>query len=243
MSGPGHLLSIPGFSDPVSSLSHLAGAVVFGILGVFLIGRGRGDAWRLISLAVFAFSCVLLLSLSGVYHLLAPESAARRVLMRLDHAAIFVLIAGSFTPVHAILLRAPWHRILLASIWAAAIAGLTLKSVYFSTMPEWLGLLLYLGLGWLGVISTVALARRFGLRFILPLVWGALAYTIGALADYWRWPEPIPGVVGPHEVFHLAVLAGISFHWAFIRRIASGSAGDLDPEIPVLHVLARGQSG
>ncbi len=217
------MLSIPGFSDPVSSLTHLAAAVVFAILSVSLIARGRGDARRVVSLAVFAFSAVLLLSLSGVYHLLSPGTPGRSVLLRLDHAAIFVLIAGSFTPVHVILLRDLWHWHLLAWIWVAAIAGLVLKTVYFDAMPEWLGLLLYLGLGWLGAISTVALARRSGVRFILPLVWGALAYTIGAIADFAKWPVLVAGVIGPHEVFHLAVLAGISFHWAFIRGIASGS--------------------
>src|SRR5687768_10953745 len=138
------MLSIPGFSDPVSSLTHLAAAVVFAILGGFLIAQGRGDARRVISLAVFAASCVLLLSFSGVYHLLAPATAARGVLMRLDHAAIFVLIAGSFTPVHAILLRERWQRHLLGWIWGAAIAGLTLKTVYFDAVPAWLGLLMYL---------------------------------------------------------------------------------------------------
>jgi channel protein (hemolysin III family) len=240
------LLSIPGFSDPVSSLTHLAGAVAFAILGIFLMVRGRGDAGRMFSLALFAFSCVLLLSLSGVYHLLTPETPARDVLMRLDHAAIFVLIAGSFTPVHVILLRDRWQQHLLAWTWVAAIAGLTLKTVYFDTMPSWLGLSMYLGLGWLGTVSTVAIARRRGLRFVLPLVWGALAYTVGALADHFGWPTPVPGIVGPHEVFHLAVLAGISFHWAFIRRIASGSrpsgrAGLLNPQVPVLHVLVRGE--
>jgi channel protein (hemolysin III family) len=100
-------------------------------------------------------------------------------------------------------------------------------------------LLLYLGLGWLGVISTVALARSFGVRFVLPLVWGALAYTFGALADFANWPVLVPGVVGPHEVFHLAVVAGISFHWAFIRGIASGSRAEaLDAEIAVLDLGA-----
>ena len=238
------LLSIPGFSDPVSSLTHLAGAVVSGILGFSLIARGRGDAGRVFSLAVFAFSCVLLLSLSGIYHLLQHETVARGVLMRLDHAAIFILIAGSFTPVHVILLHDRWHRYLLPLIWLAAIAGLTLQSVYFDAMPDWLGLLMYLGLGWLGVISTVTLARRFGLRFILPLVWGGLAYTVGAAADHFHWPVPLPGVVGPHEVFHLAVLAGIAFHWAFIRRIASGAnARFLHPQVPMLHVLALGKRG
>jgi len=233
------MLSIPGFSDPVSSLSHLAGAVVLAILSVSLIGRGRGEAQRVISLAVFAFSCVLLLSLSGVYHLLTPETAGRSVLMRLDHAAIFVLIAGSFTPVHVILLRDRWHWHLLAGIWAAAIAGLVLKTVYFDATPQWLGLLMYLGLGWLGLISTVALARRFGVRFILPLAWGALAYTLGALADFLRWPVLVPGVVGPHEVFHLAVLAGIAFHWAFIRGIASGERTlALDAKVAALDLRA-----
>lgn len=233
------MLSIPGFSDPVSSLSHLAGAATFAILAIPLIIRGRGDARRVVSLAVFAFSCVLLLSLSGVYHLLTHETVARAVLMRLDHAAIFVLIAGSFTPVHSILLRDRWQWHLLAWIWIAAIAGLTLKTVYFDTVPPRLGLLMYLALGWLGLISTVALARRFGVRFVLPLVWGALAYTIGALADFLGWPVLVAGVVGPHEIFHLAVLAGISFHWAFILGIASGeSAGVLDAQVPVLDLRA-----
>ncbi len=218
------MLSIPGFSDPVSSLTHLAGALVFAILSIFLIARGRGEARRVIALGVFAFSCVLLLSLSGVYHLLMPETAGRSVLRRLDHAAIFVLIAGSFTPVHVILLRDLRHWLLLAGIWAAAIAGLALKTVYFDATPQGLGLAMYLGLGWLGVVSAVALVRRFGVRFILPLVWGALAYTLGALADLLGWPVLVAGVIGPHEVFHLAVLTGIAFHWAFILGIASRTA-------------------
>jgi channel protein (hemolysin III family) len=244
MPDPIHLLSIRGFSDPVSSLTHLAGAVAFGILSISLIARGRPDAWRVFSLVVFAFSCVLLLSLSGVYHLLTPETAARGVLMRLDHAAIFILIAGSFTPVHVMLLRNRWQQNLLLGIWAAAIAGLTLKTVYFDAMPAWLGLAMYLGLGWLGTISTVAIARRRGLRFVLPLLWGALAYTVGALADQFHWPVLVPGIVGPHEVFHLAVLAGISFHWRFILGIATEArAAGLDAQVPALHVLALGERG
>jgi len=177
MPGAARVLSIAGFSDPVSSLTHLAGAVVFAVLGVVLLHRGRGDLGRMISLCVFAFSCVLLLSLSGVYHLLGPDTAGREVLKRLDHAAIFVLIAGSFTPVHVILFRGAGRWGMLAGIWAAAIAGLVLKTVYFATMPEWLGLLMYLGLGWMGVISALALARRYGWRYIHLVLWGALAYT------------------------------------------------------------------
>jgi channel protein (hemolysin III family) len=114
-----------------------------------------------------------------------------------------------------------------------------LKTVYFDAMPPWLGLLMYLGLGWMGVVSAAAIARRFGVRFILPLVWGALAYTIGALADFLGWPVLVANVVGPHELFHLAVLAGISFHWAFISRIARGDRDEgLHAEIAVLGLRA-----
>ena len=99
--------------------------------------------------------------------------------------------------------------------------------MYFDTVPPWLGLLMYLGLGWLGLISTIALARRFGVRFVLPLVWGALAYTIGAVAEFLGWPVLVAGVVGPHEIFHLAVAGGhlvpLGVHSRHRRR-ASASA-------------------
>ena len=218
------VFAIVGFSDPVSSLSHLSGALVFALLSVVLLRRGRGNAARMVSLCVFAFSCVLLLSLSGVYHLLSPGTAGREVLKRLDHAAIFVLIAGSFTPVHVILFRGGWRWGMLAGIWAAAIAGLVLKTVYFDTMPEWLGMLMYLGLGWMGVISALHLARRYDLRYIQLLLWAALAYTAGAVIEFLRWPVLLPGIVEPHEIFHLAVLAGISCIWVFVLGIAGGCA-------------------
>jgi len=224
MPDTGRFLSIVGIGDPVSSLTHLAGAAVFAVLAVVLLRRGRGSRARVLALAVFALSCVVLLGLSGVYHLLSPDDPGRDLFKRLDHAAIFVLIAGSFTPVHVILFRGGMRWGMLALIWGLALAGLTLKTVYFDTMPEWLGLAMYLGLGWLGVISGVILARRYGFRFIRLVLWGAVAYTAGALFEFLRWPVLLGGVLGPHEIFHLAVLAGIGCHWAFILRIAAGAA-------------------
>lgn len=207
-------------AEPVSSLTHLAGAAVFAVLSVRLLRRGRGAYGRMGALSIFAFACVLLLGVSGAYHLLPAGSAARVVMQRLDHAAIFVLIAASFTPPHVILFRGAMRWGMLAGIWTAAIAGLVFKTVYFSTVPEWLSLSMYLGLGWMGVISAVALARRYGWRTVRPILWGALAYTAGAAFEFLRWPQPLPGLVGPHEIFHIAVLAGISWHWSFILRIA-----------------------
>jgi len=226
MPDSGRMLALAGFSEPVSSITHLAGAVVFAVLAVALLRRGRGARGRVLALSVFAFSCVLLLSLSGVYHLLSPDTPGRDVLKRLDHAAIFLLIAGSFTPVHVILFRGAWRWGMLVLIWGLALAGLVLKVLYLDAMPESLGLAMYLGLGWMGVFSGVILARRHGFRFIHLVLWGAFAYTGGAVSEYLRWPLLLGGVVGPHEIFHLAVLAGIGCHWAFILRIAAGGSGN-----------------
>jgi len=219
------IYAIPGFSEPVSCLSHLLGAGLFAVLGVVLVWRDRRNietrSWgRTISLAVFALGSVFLLAMSGVYHLLSPGGAARVVLQRLDHAAIFALIAATFTPPHAILFRGVgrWGTLLL--MWAMVATLIPIKTVFFDDVPQWLGLVFYLGLGWVGLLSGAVLWRRYGFVFVRPLVAGGLAYTVGAVIDYTGEPTIIPGVIGPHELFHFAVLAGIALHWRFINRVA-----------------------
>ena len=192
------------------------------MLSLFLLRRGWGNLGRVFFLWVFAFAGVFLLSTSGVYHLLTPGSGGRAVLQRLDHCAIFVLIAGTFTPVHGILFRG-WLRWLpLVLIWSAAATGITLKTIFFDDVSEWFGLTLYLGLGWIGIASGVLLYCRFGYAFVRPLLRGALAYTLGAALEFQRWPIVIPGVVHAHELFHLAVLVGLFCHWRFVMQFASG---------------------
>ncbi len=215
------IYSIPGFSEPVSSLSHLLAAGVFLVLGALLLVSHRGRMARMVGLGIYIFSCIFLLAMSGVFHLLEPGGDARAVLQRLDHAAIFVLIAGTFTPIH-LLLFSGWKRWgMLLLIWTLAITGLTLKTIYFNDMPEWVGLMLYLGLGWMGGVSAWLMARHGLHHHLRPLVYGALAYSIGAVLDFLHFPTLIPGVLGPHELFHLFVLAGIAFHWALVVRISN----------------------
>jgi channel protein (hemolysin III family) len=217
------IYSIPGFSEPVSALSHLLGAVVLFVLSLFLLRRGWGDWRRVFFLWVFTFAGVFLLSMSGVYHLLTPGGGGRAVLQRLDHSAIFFLIAGTFTPVHGILFRG-WLRWLpLLFMWAAAATGITLKVIFFDDVSEWFGLVLYLALGWTGISSGLVLYWRFGYRFVSPLLWGALAYTVGATLEFLRWPILIPGVVHAHELFHFSVLVGLLLHWRFLMQFPSGS--------------------
>jgi channel protein (hemolysin III family) len=230
------IYSIPGFADPVSSLSHLIGAGVFAVLAPFLIRRAYGHPAHVAVLSVFAFGSVFLLSMSGVYHLLPYDWTGRIVMQRLDHAAIFVLIAASFTPPHGILFRGFQAWVPVVFIWLLAATGITLKTIYFTSLPEWIGVMIYLGFGWIGIFSGVALWRRFGFRFILPLLAGALAYTVGAILHMAHWPVVVPGVIGSHELFHLAVLVGVGCHWYFMTQIAgwreTPADEDAEPHIP-----------
>ncbi len=228
---------IPGFADPFSSLSHLLGAAVFLVWSIFLIRRGRGDTGRVITLVIFSCGSVLLLSISGVYHLLDPQGTPRHILKVLDHACIFVLIASSFTPFHYILFRGGGRWGVLILIWTIAVAAISLKTVYFYSMPDPLSLALYLGMGWIGLGSGYALARRFGFHFVEPILWGGVAYSIGAVLDYLKWPVLVPGVVQWHEVFHVAVLVGLGFHWAFAYTIADGRLSPAAIDEPLLPLL------
>ena len=212
-------ISIPGFSDPFSSISHLLGAFVFLIYGYRLIRLARVHRGWLAAVCVYVFSAVFLLSMSGVFHLLEHEGVARSILQRLDHAGIFGLIAGTFTPVHSILFKGISRWGFLILIWTLAIIGITLKSIFFNEFAEWLGLMFYLGLGWLGILSAYLTHRLHGFAIIKPLIYGALAYTVGAALEFLRLPIVIAGVIGPHELFHIAVLAGIAWHWQFIRDL------------------------
>ncbi|MGR9107670.1 MAG: PAQR family membrane homeostasis protein TrhA [Gammaproteobacteria bacterium] len=221
------IYSIPGFSEPFSSLSHLIAAGVFAILGGYRLYRERGSRSRVISLSVFVFSGVLLLTASGIFHLLQPGGLGREVFRRIDHAAIFIFIAGTFTPIHGLLFDG-WRRWgVLLMIWGFAVLALTLKLVFFSEMAEWLSLTLYLGMGWMGTISAGLLYQRYGTRFHKYLIAGALAYTAGALLDYFKSPGLIPGVIGPHEIFHLSVLLGMGFHWLLVHQLAQAHRKEL----------------
>jgi channel protein (hemolysin III family) len=217
------MYSLPGFHDPFSAISHLLGAVVFLVLGLRLMYRGRGDRARLIYLGVYAFANVFLFAMSGVYHQMDSAGVARQVMARLDHGAIFVLIAGTFTPAHGILFRGWLRWGPLFFMWAAAITAITLKTIFFQDLPEWFGLSLYLVLGWVGVFSGTLIARRHGFRFVQPLLWGGIAYSIGATFDYLRWFTVIPGVLHFHEIFHLLVLLGAYLHWCFVWQFAAGA--------------------
>lgn len=207
--------TIPGFSDPVSAFTHLfVGIPLFLLLGAMLLWWARKDRVKLISVTIYILANLFLFSMSGVYHLLERGSVGRMVLQRLDHAAIFILIAGTFTPSHMILFRGLKRWGVLILVWLAAIISLTFKTIFFADFPEGLGLALYLGIGWLGLLSAFFIWVEYGFELLIPLLAGALCYSVGAVLEFLQFPILIEGVWGYHESFHVAVLMGaLCFGW------------------------------
>jgi channel protein (hemolysin III family) len=219
------LFHLPCCHEPFSALSHLGGAVLFAFLGALLLLRGRGSGARLAFLGVYAAACVFMFSMSALFHMMVRGGTAHRVFERLDHGAIFFLVAGTFTPAHGLLFRGwlRWGPLLL--IWTAAVTGITLKTIYFDVWHEAVGLAFYLGLGWLGLASTMLLARLHGFAFVKPLLLGGIVYTCGGVMEFVGWWTVVPGIVHPHELWHLAVLVGAFLHWQFIWQFAAGNLG------------------
>lgn len=211
---------LAGIADPFSMLTHSLGALVALAMARRLIERGRGRPGARIALAVFAGGCILVLVTSSVYHVFGHGTPVGSVFQRLDHAAIFILIAGTITPVHAILFRGPWRWGVLVAIWAVTLIAIPLKTIFFDVLPESIGLSIYLGMGWLGAGTAWILWRHLGFGFIRPALAGGLAYTLGALIGVAGTPNPVPGIIGSHELFHCASLAGVWFFWRFMSAVA-----------------------
>ncbi len=211
---------LPGFFEPFSALTHLAGALFFLWLGIKLLARARGNGLRVFFIAIYVFCTVFLLSMSGVYHMLPGDTIPRSVLGRLDYAGIFTLIAGTHTPIQGLFFRGLWRWIPLALMWGLAITGIVMFSIFYHELPYGLGNAIFLGLGWFAGAFGLYLWWRYGTARMVLLVGGGVAYSVGAVCMGLGWPTLIPGVIGPHEIWHIAVLSAMAMHWRFLYRHA-----------------------
>ena len=212
----------PSLREPVNGLTHGAGALL--ALGVLAVGFGRavdaGAVTHVIGFGVFGLSLVALYTTSALYHLLPLSAAAVARLRLLDHAMIFVLIAGTYTPVCLIALHGGWRWGLLGLIWGLAVGGIGLK-LRWRRMPRGLSTALYELMGGVAVIAVPALIRAAPLGALAWLLAGGVAYSVGALVYACDRPTLIPGVFGAHELWHLFVLAGSACHvWALLHYVA-----------------------
>jgi hemolysin III len=176
---------------------HAAAALVSVALTVALCWRSREDPARTISLAIFGLSMVELYTVSALYHIGRWKPSARKVWRALDHANIFVLIAGTYTPLCFNVLEGWVRPTLLTVIWLCAAFGVALATAT-----------LYVGMGWVAIFALPAFVHALSWPPVLLLFGGGVLYTIGALVYARRWPNPFPRVFGFHEVFHLFVIAG-----------------------------------
>ncbi len=186
---------------------HAVAAVGAVVLTVLLCWQSRGDMPRLISMLVFGLSLLELYTVSATYHIGRWPERTRRVLRSFDHANIFVLIAGTYTPLCFNILDG-WLRItILSIIWFLAVLGVAF-SVLTLRMPRRVVASLYIGMGWVVVLALPAFLAVLPWSAVATLVLGGLLYTIGAVIYARRWPNPFPRILGFHEIFHLFVIAG-----------------------------------
>ncbi len=204
--------------DPVSTWTHGLGFLAALVVLPWLWRLGRGDRIRQLALLPFGVGLVACYGASMLAHgARLPDGAAVPALSRIDLVGIYLLIAGSYTPLAAVLLRGAWRAGALA--WAWTIAGVASAWILSgATPPKPVSTGLYLAMGWGCVVLLVEVAPVVGRRGLTWLVLGGLSYTVGAVLDLAHWPTLVPGWVGPHEVFHLFVLGGSACHLRFMVR-------------------------
>lgn len=203
--------------DPISSFSHFVGAGLsfFGLIAM-CIHLVLQDSWEIkaaVSSILFCISLIALYSTSGIYHFTMSSDKIRLILRKLDHAMIYVLIAGSYAPLLLKLLPYPKNVWFTSAMWGIAAAGIIMK-LFWINAPRWLGTSLYILMGWAILVDLKALAA-FPIAGILLLVAGGVFYTIGGVIYMIKRPNPTPAF-GFHELFHLFVIGGSVCHYFMV---------------------------
>jgi len=196
--------------EPVNALTHWAGVLAALLLLGPLLAWAHARTLPLWPFAVFGVSMLLLYAASATYHSLHVTGRALLWLRKLDHAAIFLLIAGSYTPVAYFGLSGAWRSGVLGLVWGIALSGILLKLLTMR-LPRWVSTALYLGMGWLAVAFLPQLARTLPTAALLWLAAGGVLYTAGAVVYGTKRWNPHPRF-GFHEIWHLFVLAGTAAH-------------------------------
>ena len=184
------------------------------VVGVLLVVGADGGIPRL-SAFVFAASVAAMLGVSALYHRVVWPPAPRRWIRRLDHAAIFLLIAGTYTPFGLVALDGSWRVTVLAIAWTGALAAIVLKVAWIDA-PRWVAALVAVCLGWVGVVALPEVHDSVGLTPLMLLGVGGLLYSAGAIIYALRRPDPAPSIFGYHELFHALVVAAAACQYVAV---------------------------
>jgi hemolysin III len=205
--------------EPANGLTHLAGVVlaVVALVALVWIGVANGNVRVLVGLTVFGVSQLALYTASTLHHSLRLSPATEARLLRFDVMMVFVLIAGTYTPVCLIALHHLWRWGLLGLVWALVGTGLLFTTRWMHA-PRWLSTAQYVLIGWVGVLAAPALFDTLPTAGMLWMLAGGAVYTVGALIFIFQWPRLLPGVFESHALWHLFVLGGSCCCFVFIVR-------------------------
>jgi hemolysin III len=204
--------------DPVKprlrGVLHQAAFSVSLVVGTLLIVYAETPRAR-VAAAAFACSVSTMLGASALYHRVTWSPRMRLWMRRIDHAGIYLLIAGTYTPVGLLVLRGPLQAIVLGVVWTGAAAAIVLKFAWVEA-PKWLAAAIGIALGWVGVFAMPQLAHRSGIAAVVLLAVGGIAYTAGAIVYATRRPDPAPLVFGYHEIFHALTLVAVACQYVAV---------------------------
>ena len=186
-------------------------AIPLGVALVLVTETTRGR----VAAGVFAASVVLMFGASALYHRPNWSPARRAWLRRLDHAGIYCLIAGTYTPVGLLALHGAWETVVLAIVWSGCAAAIFIRLFWISA-PKWLSAAVGIALGWVGVVAMPEIYFKLGLAALLLIVAGGILYSVGAVIYATRRPDPFPATFGYHEIFHLMIVVAVALQYAAI---------------------------
>jgi hemolysin III len=169
--------------------------------------------------AIYAVALAGLLGTSALYHRVTWKPRARAWLRRLDHAMIFVLIAGTYTPFALLVLDGTLGDVVLAGVWSGAAAGIVFTTLWVDA-PNWLTAATYVALGWFSILAVPEITARAGAGALALLAVGGVAYTAGAVVYARRRPDPRPATFGYHEIFHVLVVVAAAAHFTAVAAFA-----------------------
>ena len=195
--------------EPMNALTHLIPLIIFIPIVFYLVFKGymQGGIYSALAFLVFAFSVIGLYSASTIYHMLPAKEKTIAILKKIDHMMIFVLIAGTYTPICLISLKGVWGYSMFAIVWIIAIFGIFLK-LFWIKAPRWLSTSIYVIMGWVAVVAFYPIIKAIHWSGILLLILGGILYTIGAVIYATKHPKINFKYLGFHEIFHLFVIAG-----------------------------------
>lgn len=206
--------------DPVSGFTHLLGMFlsIAALVVLVCLAVVNGTVWHTVSFAIYGASMILLYAASSFYHLLPVGEKWKKILQNIDHMMIYILIAGTYTPICLVPLRGGWGWSIFGVIWFCALVGVAGHTFYKA--PRWVSTMIYLIMGWLVVIAFWPLLHQLHPAGVGWLLAGGLFYSAGAVIYAAKWPCPDARWFGFHEIFHLFVIAGSVCHfWMMLRYV------------------------